>query len=350
MRVLYHVPHLNTVYAGRTIYKGYENAWKALGHEFRYITAEDDLEKVSHDFEAELLFTSLNDYNLKYLNLTNLKNIKHRFGTKVFVNTPFWKSPFNLLRPNEAGSLSTNERYKALIKNKDYGDVFYNVCEHGDPRMEGFEREFGFDYVTLPLAADDMVNKNEYSEKFKAEVSFLGTNLPDKQTFFMEQLFPLKGKYDFKLYGQDWTTYDKLVGIAKKVGQYFNLPILKNIQKPKFDLEDERRIYSSTLVNLNIHEAYQRQYGGDCNERTFKIPLCGGFEVTDNVSCIKNYLVPDKEIVIAQDKNDWFDKIDYYIRNPEKRLPIISAGRDRVLREHTYKNRVNQLIEIFMKL
>jgi spore maturation protein CgeB len=87
-------------------------------------------------------------------------------------------------------------------------------------------------------------------------------------------------------------------------------------------------------------------YGGDCNERTFKVPLAGGFQLVDNVACIGRYLKPGEEVVMAEDNDDWFDKFDHYVRHPEERLPIIEAGRRRVLMEHTYHQRAAQLVEI----
>lgn len=347
MRILYQVPHLNTNYAGRTINSGYEHAFKALGHEFRYLTADDNQDKLYSEYKPDILFTSLHYYPLKYL---DLKLLKKQQGMKVFVNTPFWVSPFSTSRINEAASLKANENYIQLIRSGDYGDVYYNVCEQGDPRMEGFETVTGYKYHTVLLAADDSLNYYEPTDKFKHDIAFLGTNLPDKRDYFAKHLYPLRDKYDLKLYGQDWTAYDRILGLIQKFGHLFNLPIIKNIQKPSLRLEDERRIYSSTTVNLNIHEHYQRKFGGDCNERTFKIPLCGGFEIVDNVNCIKKYLEPDKEIVIAQNTNDWFEKIEYYIKNPEKRLPIIEAGSKKVRDFHTYKNRVKQFEEIYKNL
>ena len=78
--------------------------------------------------------------------------------------------------------------------------------------------------------------------------------------------------------------------------------------------------------------------------------MCKGFEISDNVSCIKKYFVHDKELVIANDTSDWFDKIEYYINNPDKRLPIIDAGFEKVKTHHTYKNRVTQFIEVYRNL
>ena len=349
MRILYFVPHLNTIYAGRTIYNGYKNAFIDLGHTFDFLTAEDNHDVKFSEFAPDILITSIHSYIFKFLDMKALKRQKSK-GMKVFVNTPFWKSPLSKLRINEASSLSSNTEFVKLIKSGDYGDAYYNVCSQGDKRMEGFEETTGYKHHTIPLAADKFVNFYEFKSQFQCDVSFLGTNLPDKQAFFKERLYPLKQKYNLKLFGQDWSTMDKLIGIAAKAGMYFNLPILKNVQKPKLALENERQIYSSSTISLNIHESYQREYGGDCNERTLKIPLCGGFEITDEVSCIKDYFIPDKEIVIAASRDDWFDKIDYYLNHPDQRNSVIEAGKQRVLKDHTYRNRVVQMEDIYSKL
>lgn len=348
MRIMYFVPHLNTIYAGRTIYTGYKHAFLDLGHTFDFLTADDNQEKKVSDFAPDIFITSIHPYIFKFLNMKVLKNQKTK-GMKVFVNTPFWHSPMSRLRINEASSLSSNAEVVKLIRSGEYGDVYYNVCRAGDRRMEGFEEATGYKHYTIPLAADRNINFYDFKDEFKCDISFLGTNLPDKQEFFKTKVYPLKKKYKLKLFGQDWTTLDKTIGFLAKAGMYFNLPILKNIQKPKLALENERQIYSSSTISLNIHESYQREYGGDCNERTFKIPLCGGFEIVDDVSCIKDYFVPDKEVVIAG-SGDWFDKIEYYMHNPDKREVIVTAGRERVLKDHTYHNRASQMLDIYATL
>ncbi len=345
-KFLFHVPHLNTIYAGRTIMNGYRSAILDLGHQFEFMTADTKDQDVFLDtYKPDMLFISLNKYPLKYLDLKALKKAQKN-GTKVFVNTPFWRSPISKSRINEASSLSEDKALLELILKQKIGDIYYNVCEQNDLRMDGFEKTTGIVCHTVSLAADKIVLKGVYDKKFKADISFIGTNLPQKKEYFKQTLFPLKRKYDLKLYGQDWYLSDKILGWIQRGGQYFNIPILKNAQKPKVDLKDEAKIYKSSLISVNIHEDYQRKFGGDCNERTFKIPLSGGFEITDNIQCIKKYFVEGKEIIIAENKKDWFDKIDYYYRNPEKRIPIIETGMARVLKEHTYHNRVEQLINL----
>ena len=349
MKILFQIPFKETIYAGRTIYNGYKNAFIDLGHIFETLTADGNCKKVFEEFEPDIFITSLNSYCVRFLDLDIIKKYRKK-GLTVFVNLPVWNSPLSKTRINEAPSLSKNKKFIDLIKSDNFGDVYYATCEPEDPRMDGFEKNTGYKYYTIPLAADRIVLKEKIDEKFKADISFIGTYLPQKRDFFRKHVFPLKKKYNLAIYGQDWGILDRTMGWVQRGGQYFNIPYLRSFKKPKLKLEDEAKIYKSSLISINIHEDYQVQYGSDCNERTFKIPFCGGFEITDNVACIKKYFKDDEEIIIAKDEKDWYEKIKYYIENPEKRGKIIKAGKERVLKEHTYHHRVSQIIDIFNKI
>lgn len=346
MNVIYHIPSLDTIYAGRTIYNGYKNAFEDLGHTFIPFTANDSQKELFEKIVPDIFITSLNAYNLKYLDLSLLKKQKKK-GLKIFIYTPFWTSPLSKMRINEAPSLSENKEYVQLIQSGTYGDVYFNPCEAEDPRMEGFEKITGYKHHTIPLAGDKTLHHPEYSKNFLADISYIGTYLPEKRDFFKKIIFPLQKKYNIKLYGQDWTLKDRALGFTQKVGQYYNIPQIRSLQKPKLRLDDERKIYSSSTISINVHEQYQREFGGDCNERTFKIPLCGGFEITDNVACIKKYFKEGEEIIIAKNNDDYVQKLEYYLKNPEKRLEIMEAGRKRVLAEHTYHERIKKIFTLF---
>lgn len=349
MKIIYHIPFLGTLSAGRTIYYGYKNSFEDLGHTFIPFTVENDLEEFLHFHQPDIFITSTHFYHQKFLDFSILQKYRDK-GMKVFVNTSFWNSPINKNRINEGTSLKDDFKTVNLIKDGVYGDVFYNVVEQGDFRMEGFKEATGYKCHTIPLAVDSITLKNsQKNNKFQADISFIGTYLAQKRDYFNEYVFPLKKQYNLKLYGQDWTRLDRSLGFVQKVGQYFNIPAVKSIRKPKLKLEDEGLIYASSTISINVHEDYQREFGGDCNERTFKIPFCNGFEITDDVACIHKYFKVGEEIIVAENKQDWFDKINYYIQNPDKRLDIIKKGKARVEKDHTYHNRVEQIISLYEK-
>ncbi len=216
--------------------------------------------------------------------------------------------------------------------------------------MNGFRKTTGYKHHTILLAADKTISQPEFTKEFACDISFIGTYLPEKRIFMKEHLFPLKKKYKLSLYGADWTLSDRFLNLVHRAGQYYNIPILRSFKKSQLTLENERQIYASATISLNIHEDYQKQGVGDCNERTFKIPISGGFEIVDNVPVLSRYFVEGRELIIAKDKKDWFDKIDYYIKNPDKRNKIIEAGRKKILKEHTYHSRVKQILSIYKTL
>lgn len=343
MKIIYHMPSLDNIYAQRTIYWGFRHAFEDLGHQFITFTAGDKLDKVLDEFRPDVFITSSHFYYQKYLNYKLLKKYRKK-GLRLITKIDFWNSPLN--RINESKSMKDDLATVRLIKTGLLGDAFFHIVEQGDKRMDGFEKETGYSFHTVPLAADKTIMRNIPDNNFASDISFIGTYLPAKRDFFKERVYPLSLEYNLRLYGQDWTIWDRSLGMIQRAGQYLNIPYLRSIQKPKFKLSDEAKIYSSSKISINVHEEYQKQFGGDCNERTFKIPLCGGFEVTDDVHCIRKYFKEEKEIVIAKNKKDWFEKIDYYMKNPERRIPIIKAGRKKVLAEHTYHNRAEQIINL----
>jgi len=348
MKIAYHYPSPYSIYAYRTIYNGFKNAFTDLGHRFLTLTADDSLAKFLDQNKPDIFITASHFYYRKYLDYQLLRQYRDR-GMKMLTKIDFWNSPMEKTRVNEAPSLrEDNEALKLIIAGL-LGDEFFHNVEQGDLRMDGFEEATGFKYHTIPLAADKIILKGEFSAKFQSDIAYVGTNLPQKREFFSNHVFPLSKQYDLRLYGQDWTTQDTVLGWVQRAGQYFNLPYLRSLRKPKLKLEEEAMIYASSKISINVHEEYQKKFGGDCNERTFKIPFCGGFEIVDNVACIKKYFVPEKEIIIADNNKDWDEKIRYYLKNPDKTKDIVEAGKKKVEKYHTYHNRAKQIIEILKK-
>lgn len=346
MRIAYQMPQINVINAHRTIYNWFKNAFIDLGHDFFTYTANDNLWDFLLTNKPDIFITSSHFYYKKYLDFSVLQKYRKNWW-KVFVKIDFWDSPLSKGRINEAKSLKDDTDTVEKIKSWVYGDIFFHVVEQWDIRMVWFTENTWYPYYTIPLAADKVILQWDIEEKFKADISFIGTNLPQKREFFREWLFPLQKIYDVKLYGQDWTWIDRKIGFIQKIGQYFNIPLVKNLRKPKLKLEDEWNIYFNSKISVNIHEDYQREFWWDCNERTFKIPLCWWFEISDDVACIRKYFEDGKEIIIAKDKDDWYEKINYYMNHPEARQKIIDAGRKKVLSKHTYHNRVQQIIDIY---
>lgn len=339
------MPYPTTIYAFKYIYDGFRNAFTDLGYDFVTFGPDDKLDNFLNTHNPDIFITASHFFFRKQLDYKILAKYRAK-GMVLLTKIDYWQSPLNKNRINEAPSMKDDTAVTSLISNKLLGDYYYCTASQNDGRMEGFAEFAKQQYITIPLAADSITLRPTQEEKFKADISFIGTNLPQKRAFFDEWLFPLGKEYDLRLYGQDWTRIDRYRGLASKVGQYFNTPFLKNIQKPKLQSGDEAKIYASSRILVNLHEDYQRRYGGDCNERTFKIPFCGGFEIMDDIAVAREYFVEDEEIVIAHNKQDWFDKIDYYYNHPDQAEKIALAGQMRAKKDHTYHNRAQDIIKL----
>ncbi|MDX6664215.1 MAG: spore maturation protein CgeB [Solirubrobacteraceae bacterium] len=81
--------------------------------------------------------------------------------------------------------------------------------------------------------------------------------------------------------------------------------------------------------------------------RTFEVPGCGGFLLTSDVPGLDAYFEPGREIVTFGDIDELTELITYYLEHEDERAEIARAGHARVLAEHTYERRFE---DIFARL
>jgi spore maturation protein CgeB len=346
LTVAYHNPYPTTIYAARYVTRGFVGALRQLGHTVVELTPGTDLRRFLVEHRPDVLVTASHFLYRKALDYELLREWRRANGLVVLTKIDFWSSPIDRMRINEAPSMKDDAEVKRLLGAGLLGDRYFHVAAQGDPRMEGFEAFAGQGYATIPLAADSHTLMPEVDERFAAEISFIGTNLPQKRRYLDEWLRPLGDRHDLRIYGQDWTRRERWLGRVTKAGQYFNAPVIRQLQSPPLEAGDEARIYASSKVLVNLHEDYQRTFGGDCNERTFKIPFCGGLEICDDVACVRDYFVDGEEIVIATSRDDWFEKVDHYLSHPDEAKAIGEAGRRRALADHTYDHRAQELLAL----
>ncbi len=342
LKILYQIPSLETVYAAKFIYEGYKDAFMDLGLQFKPLTSSDDCKAVLREYKPDILISSLTHYHHKFIDLEVIRQHRKK-GLVFFTQMYTWKK----VNDQYGGSdLKSDQKLVSLIKKGLAGDIFFSWIEQDDPLIDGFTKSTGFSFQTILMAANKKIYYYDFDESYRADIAYVGNFLPDKRAYMKKHLLPLKRKYNVRIYGNDWDFFDRMKGYPQKVGQYFNIDILKNIRKVALTEDQGRKVYSSSTISLNIHEDHQRKIGSDFNERTFKILASGGFEICDNVAMLRRYFTK-KELVIGENTKDWFEKIDFYIRNPEKRVQIIKAGRKKVLEKHTYHNRARQFISLY---
>jgi len=183
----------------------------------------------------------------------------------------------------------------------------------------------------LPLATDpeqyrDIRITEEEKRAYDYDVCFVGSPLPNR-------IKVLEGLREFKLgvFGDGWDVWHRLR--LKKVPDYYKGPAVG---------EKVLKLYKSSKIVLNIHSQEAKD---GVNTRTFDIPACGAFELTDYRPEMDKLFKPQEEIVYYKDIDELKRLVKFYLENPEKRRKIIEKGRARVFKSHTWLHRIREVMD-----
>jgi hypothetical protein len=103
------------------------------------------------------------------------------------------------------------------------------------------------------------------------------------------------------------------------------------------------QVLHSSLITLNHHVDVAGRYAG--NIRLFEATGVGTLMITDWKENLHEIFEPGKEIIAYHTPEECVELTQYYLDHPDERRTIAQAGQQRVLREHTYRHRMQQLID-----
>lgn len=98
--------------------------------------------------------------------------------------------------------------------------------------------------------------------------------------------------------------------------------------------------YAQSSINFNCTS---QQMKGAVNQRVFDVPASGSFLLSDYRAQIESLFDLDTEVICYNEPGEIKELVKFYLQYPQKRSAIISAGRKRVLAEHTYDKRLKNL-------
>jgi len=340
MRVLYHIPYPNGLGADRWIYDGWKDGFTSLGHMVHPLQQGDDLERSCLTLKPDLFFSAINILDVRAR--LPLLHAMRRNGTRVllWVHWPL-ERPIDAVRAD-------------LLRHEDVADIYFG--EREAEQMAPFERDTGKRYHVIPHAASPRLHfPTNAAREYQTDVVYLGANLRKKRWFVRNVLRPLGKRYRVALWGPQWTIADNLWRIASRACKRADMGRLAaHIDRRRISLPPEREnaLYSSARISLNFHE---REDDGSqphyiVNQRTLKIPACGGFQMCYYVPAIRQYFA-DGEIVMANiDGQELMHKIEYFLRHEDARREIQQRGTQRALADHMYTNRVELVSRLVANL
>ncbi len=184
---------------------------------------------------------------------------------------------------------------------------------------------------TLPLACSPDVHRpmalsKDERRRWGAQVAFVGTVTADRARVLKE----LTG-FHLGIWGA-WQGRDPSLEAFYRE---------KNVRG-----EDAAKIYNASRVNLDIHVLFGvREERYNVTPRVFEVPACRGFLLTCAVPQLERLYAPGEEIAVYRDVEELKERIRYYLDHEEERVAQAGRAHARVLREHTYAQRIRSLVQ-----
>jgi len=106
--------------------------------------------------------------------------------------------------------------------------------------------------------------------------------------------------------------------------------------------DDLSGFYKSCKINFNT-TCQQMKTG--INQRVFDVPSTQSFLITDYRSQLEEHFEIGKEVICYKDTDEIKDLVTYYLKNDSAREKIVKKAFKRIVRDHTYINRMEVMID-----
>jgi len=332
MRILLAVPsHLHTVPMGRFS----EEALRELGHEVVLFDYHPQPQEKVHDWVA---------HRAPFMSREEMALLNRRFRRAVDAAKPdllltlygFNLSKESLDHLRRAGVPSAcwwiNDPFqfeRSLRKAGNYDFIFSNCSVSAQKYREASQQNAFF----LPVGCLPTIHRAVPAEtKYACEVCFAG----DWSKLRAEVLTELAGKFEVKIFGP-WRKHLPPVS-----------PLRARLVEGFFTPEEMAAMFASAKVVLNLHTWHGR-FSHGVNPRLFEAAGCRAFQVVDWKQEIPGLFDVQSEVRCFQTRADLPETIRAALADDAARAQMAAAAQTRAYREHTYRQRMQQLLDV-MKL
>ncbi len=115
---------------------------------------------------------------------------------------------------------------------------------------------------------------------------------------------------------------------------------------PYLSFSKLREYACRSKINLCITRLAHASVYGSSSSRPFELSSMGCCIVANPYAGIEEWFEPGKEVVVVASAAEAIDRYDYLLRHDAERLALGRAARERVLKEHTFRHRARQLVDI----
>lgn len=340
-------------------------------------SAEDIFEKLKVYLPA--IFLSINDagYDLKG-NLQKLIVQSGSYQVNWYHDYPFYYTIFKNQSPISSQNridFISEKSYVKLLKGKGRNGHFLPLATDptyfntNEPR--NFERDIAF-VGNSSMELMDTIITDETSQNIEQHKKLF---LELKEAYYRDFTFNVRDSLiarerewknsisipDEKfIFCMEWMAgylfrRDFIVDIAKSYQDrfkvfgdlYWTRFIDKSLVTPEACYYDNLcHYYRTTKINLNVNRI---QIATSFTQRHFDTKASGSFLLTDKRECNDAFFVtkgPEQEIAEFESLAQCRELIDYYLEHEDEREKIAEAGIQRILKNHTYDNRIDEIKEV----
>jgi len=190
------------------------------------------------------------------------------------------------------------------------------------------------DAIWLPFACDPVYHRplevtREDESRYGKDIVFVGAYYPNRWEILRE----LVGNYDIAIWGPGWQVV-------------VNNHNREHIHPHAVSYAQWVKMYNAAKIVMVIH--YQDGVTPCCqaSPKIFEALACRSFVMVDSQKDVQKLFSSGRHLVSFADIDDLKGKIDRYLSNDQERLRIAAAGYAEVLKRHTYRHRLQTIIEL----
>ena len=191
-------------------------------------------------------------------------------------------------------------------------------------------KDAGAKYVEyLPFAYDPGLHypvdvSDEGKKLYGSDIAFIGSW--DKER---EGWLSCLADFDLAIWGNSWNRLSMFSPLRKK---WKGREVLG---------ADFSKVCNSSKIILNL---IRKQNENAHNMRTFEVPACGGFVLSNRTDDQIRFFPEDVAAVYFSTEEELLDKIYFYLKHEEKRKTIALKGLE-IVQKHRYADRIQVIID-----
>ena len=118
---------------------------------------------------------------------------------------------------------------------------------------------------------------------------------------------------------------------------------------PYLSFSKLREYVCRSKINLCITRGAHASVHASSSSRPFELGAMGACIVANPYLGIEEWFKPEKEIIVVNSAEEAIERYQYLLKNDSDRIGMGKAARERVLKQHTFRHRADELMRIIQE-